>query len=417
MLEFHRFSHKSCYTNSSSIIDLSAKNNTCIDQKRMKKPLILSFAFATLCAERTIEAFQTDVNRNHRSAYSGRPVLFVTSKSSSLCVDELLDQVNSGKPDSGVIQELIISLSDATTINDGNKGNFDSTTTETVSATTTVDPELFEPLLGYYNVSYALTTKPKDNPVGGKWTRLWKVQRTLQHVLPAATSSDSSSSSTTTAVIAQVVNAIRLDLLWGMIGIWVLLRGDAVPLSQDLAEKKAAGKDTETPSKGSPALLPNLSDRTVRVYFDQPRIGIRLFRRGGSSRTKNVALERVLTIGPTSSVVLDTPYIDNRVRIGKGGTSGSQFVFSRLPEDDTEAVEGWKWVVADVTRKVLNKNQLILRVGIWGALSAVGYKLLQPTIVKWIAGASTLGSASAVAWLTWSTGGIETDGDTYTKGR
>ena len=29
----------------------------------------------------------------------------------------------------------------------------------------------FEPLIGYYNVSRTVVTRPDDNPVGGKWTR------------------------------------------------------------------------------------------------------------------------------------------------------------------------------------------------------------------------------------------------------
>ena len=308
----------------------------------------------------------------------------------------------------------MISLSNATTIDDGNTGKFE--TNAPVSSDddkAQVDPTLFEPLLGYYNVSYTLTTRPKDNPVGGKWTRLWKVQRMLQHVLPS--DSASSSDMTSTSSVAQVVNAIRLDLLWRVIGIWVLLRGDAVPLKQDVARKKSEGKDT-TPKKGNPPLLPNLSDRTVRVYFDRPRIGLRLFRAGGGNNRK-VAFERVLSLGPTSSVVLDTPYVDNRIRIGRGGTSGSQFVFARVSDDDEEAKEGWRWVLDSAARKTLSKNQLMLRVGMCGILSALAFKVLQQTVAKWIAGTSAMGSAVILAWLALSTGGIEVGGDTYTKGR
>ncbi|KAG7347457.1 hypothetical protein IV203_016162 [Nitzschia inconspicua] len=336
----------------------------------------------------------------------------MTLQCSSLCVDELLDQVTSEQPDLGIIQELMTSLSKGTISNDENTGN--NTNPISDCDKNTVDPTLFDPLLGYYNVSYTLTTRPKDNPVGGKWTRLWKVRRTLQHVLPARPT-NSNVTETATRSIAQVVNAIRLDLLWGIIGIWVLLRGDAIPLSQDLAEKTASGKDVATPSKGSPALLPNLSNRTVRVYFDKPRIGFRLIR--GGTNDGRVVLERVLSIGPTSSVVLDTPYVDNRIRLGRGGTSGSQFVFARVSEEDEEAVEGWKWVLAESTPNVMNKNQAMLRVGILGVISTVVYKQFQQTIFRWVSGASAIVSAFVLAWLALSTGGIETNGDTYTKGR
>ena len=44
-----------------------------------------------------------------------------------------------------------------------------------------------------------------------------------------------------------------------------------------------------------------------------------------------------LQIGPKSSVVLDTTYCDEQVRIGMGGNSGSRFVFTAT--DSLEAKE------------------------------------------------------------------------------
>jgi hypothetical protein len=56
------------------------------------------------------------------------------------------------------------------------------------------DPNRFEPLIGYCNVSYTLKARQKDNPVGGKWTRttgiaqkLLCARRMLQHILPVKT--------------------------------------------------------------------------------------------------------------------------------------------------------------------------------------------------------------------------------------
>ncbi|KAL3918575.1 MAG: hypothetical protein SGILL_004170, partial [Bacillariaceae sp.] len=343
--------------------------------------------------------------------YEDGSTLSMTSKTSDACVDELLDQVTSDELDRDAIQELIAGLSNATV---GGKTKPETTSSSDESA---VDKSLFEPLLGYYNVSYTLTATPKDNPVGGKWTRLWKVRRMLQHVLPTQQSTDSD------AVVAQVVNAIRLELLFGMIGIWVVLRGDAVPLRRDEADKAAAAAEKEVEQssrkgKGKP-LLPNLSDRTVRVYFDKPRIGLSLFRPhkpATSDSTKALLAKRVLTLGPTSSVVLDTPYIDDRIRLGKGGTSGSQFVFARVPESDKEATDGWKWVT-EASLSALNKPQIMVRVGILGIASILAFKLLQHTLLKRIAGVYAVISGMILAWLALSTGGIETRGDTYTSGR
>ncbi len=374
--------------------------------------------FSSLWSAKPADAFLLAKHEiNQRRNYNDNSVLSSISQSSRLCVDELLHQVSSDNPARGVIQELIISLSNSTTITNSKHPNQTTTTTDTISSNTATEVDaMFEPLLGYYNVSYTLTIRPNDNPVGGKWTRLWKVRRMLQHILPAVLTSSSQS-------VAQVVNAIQLDLLWGKIGIWVLLRGDAIPLSRDLANKppatagEAQGSQNENKpkiSKGNPPLLPNLSERTVRVYFDKPRIGMSLFRLG----KQKVAFRRVISLGPTSSVVLDTPYIDDRVRIGRGGISGSQFIFSRLSEEDEDAREGWKWLLTDdSTIATLSRKQLLLGMGVWGVLSSLAYIMLQLRFAKLIAGVSVFTSAIVFAWLAWSTGGIETDGDTFAKGR
>jgi len=348
--------------------------------------------------------------------------------STEITVDELLERVKKKDEDEGTfdeekVRDLIATLS----------SNADQYTLDEKSPST-----LFEPLVGYYNVSCTLTSKPNDNPVGGKWTRgLWTVKRTMQHVLPplpakkVPTKSDDGVESGTALVVgdgvsatavAQVVNAIRLELLWGIVNIWVLLRGDAVPLKLDRMVSEASGSekdgDGDSGKKGSPPpkLLPNLSDRTVKAYFDRPLIGISLQGR----KKSNPLWKQVLTLGPTSAVVLDTPYNDDRIRLGKGGTSGSQFVFRRLPEVDEEAREGWKWVLekaAKASSQSLTKGKLLFRVGIAGLASAILSTVLQERWMKLGAGASALISGISMIGLLSSTGGIETEGDTYMKGR
>lgn len=297
--------------------------------------------------------------------------------------------------------------------------------------------KLFEPLVGYYNVSCTLTEKPNDNPVGGKWTRgLWTVKRTMQHVLPplpavqtsipsATGTSDLETSEVdfvTENAVAQVVNAIRLELLWGFVNIWVLLRGDAVPLK--MVKAFAANDNTETNSdsdskskKSPPKLLPNLSDRAVKAYFDRPKIGVSL--QGRKKRSYGPFWKQVLTLGPTSAVVLDTPYADGRIRLGKGGTSGSQFVFRRLPETDEDAKEGWKWVLETTSTDAtsLTKKKLVLRAGILGIVFSIFSRLLHQRWIKIGAGVSALISGISMIGLMRSTGGIETEGDTYMKGK
>jgi hypothetical protein len=209
-----------------------------------------------------------------------------------------------------------------------------------------------------------------------------------------------------------------LELLWGFVGVWVLLRGDAVPLKLDPVWTKSSDEieiDDSKKKKYPPKLLPNLSDRTVKAYFDRPRIGVSL----QSGKNSKPFLKRVLTLGPTSAVVLDTPYADKRIRLGKGGTSGSQFVFSRLSETDEEARVGWKWVIEENTNNVgrsLTKKTLVLRLGVLGLALSILSRVLQQRWMKVLAGAYVVLSGISIFGLVRSTGGIETEGDTYMKG-
>jgi hypothetical protein len=254
----------------------------------------------------------------------------------------------------------------------------------TVHETEPANASDFDPLIGYYNVSCTLTSNPRDNPVGGKWTRngstrnLWVIRRTLQHVLEKGPNSIPNA-------VAQAVNVIRLDLLFGLVPVWIVLRGDAVPISQDNA---------------SPArkLLTDLSGRAVRVYFDRPRIAF-----------GKVAF----SFGPTSSVVLDTPYVDTRIRIGKGGTSGTLFVFRRV--NDTEATAEWKWLL-DERQKFLSKRKTTLLLGTLGLFSMLGVRFLEG-LGRRISLSGVFLSSLCLIWASVATGGIETRGETYTPGK
>jgi hypothetical protein len=291
-----------------------------------------------------------------------------------------------------------------------------SSTTQTSSSTNTPD---FDSLIGYYNVSYTLTSRPDDNPVGGKWTRsqrLWKIRRTLQHILPLETNNnnnDNDNNSTNPLAVAQAINIVILDCLWGLLPIIIVLRGDAVPLSQDDPNKQQESKTKQ--------LLPDLSPITVRAYFDRPRIA--------------VGKRLVFSLGPTSSVVLDTPYIDDRIRIGKGGTSGSKFVFARIAlgddennndnnnNNDEEATESWKWLL----ERKAQSSLITKRKASWGMAalavtsSIIGFWRMPPNVNvvgvwKLMAKASSILSWLSLGWILSSTGGIETRGETFTPG-
>ena len=79
-----------------------------------------------------------------------------------------------------------------------------------------------------------------------------------------------------------------------------------------------------------------LSNGTVRADFESPLISIGKFS---------------VRIGPNSNVVLDTPYLDKKIRLGLGAR-GSAFIFKKT---DNEKAENWK---IDIQRKPLNAKKL-----------------------------------------------------------
>ena len=184
------------------------------------------------------------------------------------------------------------------------------------------DPQRFAALEGLYEVSHVQTVKAGENPVGGKWTRpsgllrkFWPTQRrSFQHILPRGNRINvTTATGSLLPTVAQAVNVISLEALWGKWRATVLLRGDVVALN-------ATERTTDT--------YRPLSNRAVRALFDPPRI---IF--GKTGRWVNV------NIGPQTSVLIDTPYLDQQVRLGLGGRSGSRFVFTKCPDDDAEANE------------------------------------------------------------------------------
>ena len=112
--------------------------------------------------------------------------------------------------------------------------------------------------------------------------------------------------------------------LFRFIPVSVILKG----VVQQISETER----TELTAKYGTILTPS----TVRADFESPLITI-----GGIG----------IRIGPDSNVVLDTPYLDNKMRLGVGAR-GSSFIFRKTSE---EKANNWK---IDVKRKVLNAKKL-----------------------------------------------------------
>ena len=119
---------------------------------------------------------------------------------------------------------------------------------------------------------------------------------------------------------------------------------------------------------------PNLQIRpwsplAVQALFDAPRI---LVRPGRASTTTTRRRRRRSwldwQVGPTSSVVLDTTFVNSQVRIGMGGTSGTRFVFGRLTEDQGAIGQPLHvWKEATEFQTILSSSQ-----GPWSHRQALG---------------------------------------------
>lgn len=232
---------------------------------------------------------------------------------------------------------------------------------------------LFTPLLGNYRVSFTLPSAPNERPVGGKWSKgpFLTMESQWQHLLPKKIPDS----------VAQAVNMIIVNVLFWKI--YVILRGDAYRLGSLERDRVAA-------ERGTPE---GLSPRTVRANFDPPRIVI-------CTRTKK-ALCCCLSLGPSSSVVLDTTFCDNRVRIGKG-SKGSRFVFVRSADP---VADEWKNLVE---LKPVGKRQLMSFFGGVGLASLAGVWYCSG-IFRFLSIFTAILSLPLALLILISTGGIEQD--------
>lgn len=118
-----------------------------------------------------------------------------------------------------------------------------------------------------------------------------------------------------------VINVVRFRLL-GLLPGLLLLVGTL---------RRATAADLPAPSSRTSSVSARsvLPPGAVHVTFERPRLALGV-----------PPLRAVVSLGRASTVVLGTTYLDDRIRVGRGGR-GSWFVFTRRPGVHPEGVEGW----------------------------------------------------------------------------
>jgi len=114
-----------------------------------------------------------------------------------------------------------------------------------------------------------------------------------------------------------------------------------------------------------------------------------------------------INLGPKTSVILDATYVDDVVRIGKGGISGSRFVFQRCKEEKSDEsiklIQEAKEFQALLERRPMRRSKMV---SILASVLGLGfYNLKKGRTV--IGAAMLLFSGLGGVILKFSTGGVE----------
>jgi len=204
-----------------------------------------------------------------------------------------------------------------------------------------------ELLFGNYDVSFVSTgDDQRGNPAGGSYRGsfgklVFDSQGVYQHILPP------SKGDTKPVVINYIVGKF---LSWLYLS--VILRGKATVVSPEERQKI----ESRFPGGASGSLF---TPPTVCANFEPPLLGV-------SFDLQKPPLFSI-RVGPPSSVVLDTPAVTPRVRLGRG-SRGSLFVFHRItPVDSNHPSNLYQKVLFD-SKGPLKGRRLGLLFAVFGSI-------------------------------------------------
>ena len=173
------------------------------------------------------------------------------------------------------------------------------------------DRILNSPLIfGEYDVSYTATgSKQYGEPAGGRFRGslaryLFKTEKVRQNIYSPN-------------IVENIVEFIIFGIFLGR-----------VSLSGSFQKYSKNETDSINDDISSDGQVIKDCSNTIRANFEKPKIELKI---------GNVTIMSV-RIGPSSTVVLKTTYVDERVRLGIGGR-GSLFVFTRINENESRSIE------------------------------------------------------------------------------
>jgi hypothetical protein len=276
-------------------------------------------------------------------------------------------------------------------------------------------------LIGNYNVSYvgkgATRSDADGNPAGGRFRGglgqfIYRNDGLYQNLYKRSDlhTSSSTGSIATDAMKEEAVGVVNMiaGRLFGVLPLTVILNGYVRAVNQ-------TARAALTEKYGTP-----LTGGTVKAFFEPPLLCL-----GSSTNSMSV----VVQAGRTSSVVLDTPYVDSQLRVGVG-SRGSSFIFKRT--DASLAGEWVSWLRRDklpsrplgltilvasfgamyaaVTRAAAFRVNLSGLTGLTGAMAAKAALVAALGMVGLVTqGVAGLVGAALGAFLTTGNGGLIED--------
>lgn len=422
-------------------------SNSFPSNHQLNKNSILFPIQRLLVVERVVQRKEFPViwNMVHRARIVNPNMVDLSSSSSSsssfqlvspdikdATVSELLSCLNQETQNKQLVDQCIEKLEEPyremqELENSRSTGNIDAD--RAIDTVTENSMDRFKSLIGWYDVKYVKPSQPNENPVGGKWTRnnsffskVLRLEKTYQHILPVNSTGignqfiKSDTEQAKIPVVGEAINVLVFQALWGLLSVFVILRGDAIGLTEEeryqifftipLSHNKSGRNNNQQQSEQKKLFM--LSSLAVRALFDSPRIVIisnNSRKETTTIKSRNIRIWMNLMLGPKSSVVLDTSYVDRNVRIGVGGRSGTRFVFQKyLSNNEIEEANEFQSLLQMKPWKKQNMIFSLVSIVIFNTVLALKQ---QHMLLRVPALSISLMTSIFLSLTLFSTGGIE----------